>query len=128
MSIMFVVLLLYGGEWCGLEAGGGDITTKKLQNFKLSMIFLVGFWIFIGFSAVCNWWTWWTSVFLVSIVLHFGKNAQNVWLILGCLHQILLCWRQHFRMSRFSKSLEADDGGYDTLKRINGADQGADQL
>jgi hypothetical protein len=60
MSIMFVVLLLYGGEWCGLEAGRGDITTKKLQNFKLSMIFLVGFWIFIGFSAVCSWWTWWT--------------------------------------------------------------------
>lgn len=58
------------------------------------------------------------SVFLVWIAQHFGENAQNAWLILGCLHQILLLWIQ-FRMSRFSKSLEIDDGGDDRLKRIN---------
>jgi hypothetical protein len=29
----------YGGEWCGLETGRGDETTKRLQDFKLSMIF-----------------------------------------------------------------------------------------
>ncbi len=86
MSIMLAVLLLYGGEWCRPEAGEGDTTTKKLQNFNLSMISLVDFWICIGFSAVCSWWTWWTSVFLVSIVLYFGKNAQNVQLIISCLH------------------------------------------
>jgi hypothetical protein len=76
MSIMFVVLLLYGGEWCGLEAGGRDTTTKRLQNFKLSMIFLVGFWICIGFSAVCSWWTWWTSVLLCQLFCILGRMPR----------------------------------------------------
>jgi hypothetical protein len=32
---------LYRGGWCQLEAGRGDATTKRLQDFKLSMIFSV---------------------------------------------------------------------------------------
>jgi hypothetical protein len=76
MSIMFVVLFLYGGEWCRLEAGGGDTTTKRLQNFKLSMIFLVGFWICIGCSAVCSWWTWWTLVLLCQLFCILGRMPR----------------------------------------------------
>ncbi len=44
--------------------------------------------------------------------------------ILGCLHQIPLCWRQQCRMSRFSDSLEIIDKGDERLKRINGAGMG----
>jgi len=51
MSIMYVVLLLYGGEWCGLEAGGHDTThykkaTELQAKYDFPCWFLDLYWIF----------------------------------------------------------------------------------
>jgi hypothetical protein len=52
----------------------------------------------------------------VSYSAHWEECSECM-VILGCLHQIPLCWRQQFRMSRFSDSLEIDDGGDERLKK-----------
>ncbi len=90
---------LYGGEWCGLEAGRGDATTKRLQDFKLRMIFSACFF-FLGFDFDFQHCV--VGGFSFSWVSYsaFWEEFSERLVILGCLHQISLCWRQQFRMSR----------------------------
>jgi hypothetical protein len=38
ISIMFIVFLLNGGEWCKLWNKGGNTTTKGMQDLKLNTL------------------------------------------------------------------------------------------
>jgi hypothetical protein len=38
ISIMFVLLLLNGGEWCKLWSMGGNPTTKRTWDLKLNIL------------------------------------------------------------------------------------------
>jgi hypothetical protein len=80
---------LYGGEWCYKKAKG-----LQAKYDLLCLFCFFGFDFDFQHCVVGDFSFSWVSYSA------FWEEFSERLVILGCLHQIPLCWRQQFRMSR----------------------------